>query len=224
MSLTSDKPVRHFALDVAIRTAELIADPAVGRRWTEPSVLPGYRVGGLAAHLGRAVETVTNYVRAEPPPPDAALVDAANYYSKVLGTHDPVDSEFHRAVRDRGESRVDDGHLRVAADVASAASWLSESNLDLNQRVSVLAGTAMRLQDYLDSRLTEMLIHGHDLAASVGIDTPKYDDNAWAVVAHVLWRTATIRHGNAALALALARPTESMPGAFTVPQTAVARY
>src|SRR5688572_29866014 len=66
----------------AARTAvELLSDPAVERDWTEPSVLDGYRVGGLAAHLVRAIETIRQYGEADPPPPGAVLVDAAGYYT-----------------------------------------------------------------------------------------------------------------------------------------------
>lgn len=205
----------HPAVEAAALTAELIAHPSVGRRWSEESGLPGYRVGGLAAHLARAVETISTYVGAEAPGMDAVLVDAAGYYAAVLGSHDPRDSDFHRAVRQRGESRVDGGHEALVADVRAAASWLAAHPIDLDRPVSVLAGTAMRCGDYLDTRLAEMLIHGHDLASSVEIDPPHYGEEAWSVVARVLSATTVERHGARALALGLARPTGSSVGAFT---------
>jgi hypothetical protein len=205
----------HPAVEAARLTVELIADPAVGRRWSEESTLAGYRIGGLAAHLARAIETIPAYLEADAPGADAVLVDAPGYYAAVLGDHDPYDSEFHRAVRQRGESRVEAGHEALVSDVRSAAAWLRDHSLDLDRPVSVLAGTAMRCGSYLDTRLVEMVIHGHDLATSVGLETPEYGDEAWADAARVLSATTLARHGARALALALARPTHRSAGAFT---------
>lgn len=208
----------HPVVGVAAQTAALIAEPAVAHRWNDPSVLTGYRVGGLAAHLARAVETIPLYVGADAPPAEATLVDAAGYYRAVLGDHDPIDSDFHRAVRERGESRLDAGHESLVAEVRAAAGWLAECAADSDQPISVLAGTAMRLGDYLNTRLIEMLVHGHDLATSVDIATPTYPDEAWTVAAQVLAATTVERHGPRALALALARPETSAIGAFSAPE------
>lgn len=76
----------HPAAAAASQTAELIADPVVARRWHDESVLTGYRVGGLAAHLARAVETIPTYLAADAPAPDTVFVDAVGYYRTVLGT------------------------------------------------------------------------------------------------------------------------------------------
>ncbi|NPC96576.1 maleylpyruvate isomerase N-terminal domain-containing protein [Nocardioides sp. zg-DK7169] len=205
----------HLAVAAAGRTAELIADPAVARGWGEDSVLPGYRVGGLAAHLARALETVRTYLAADAPAVDARLVDAVGYYRAVLGEHDPRSSDFHQAVRERGEARVAAGHDTLVTEVRGAADWFAAEELDLDRPVSVLAGTAMRLGDYLDTRLVEMLVHGRDLAASVALPIPAYDEEAWRTVAQVLTRATAARHGWRGLALGLARP-ELGVGAFTV--------
>lgn len=207
----------HPAVDVAAQTAVLIADPAVAHRWNDPSVLTGYRIGGLAAHLARAVETIPLYIGADAPPSEATIVDAAGYYRAVLGDHDPIDSELHRAVRERGESRLEAGHEALVAEVRAAAAWLTECPASLDQPVSVLFGTAMRLGDYLDTRLIEMLVHGHDLATSVGLQAPDYPDEAWTIAAHVLSATTIARHGPRALALTLARPETTSIGAFSAP-------
>ena len=207
----------HPALAAVGPTVALIAEPAVGQCWSEASVLAGYRVGGLAVHLARAIETIPTYLLADPPEPDATYVDAAGYYATVLGEHDPLDSDFHRAVRERAEERVDGGQLSLVAQVSVAATWLTEHPRDLQQPIRVLDGTAMHLGDYLDTRLTEMLIHSHDLAVSVGLPPPSYSHQAWTVVARVLAETAAARHAPKDLALALARPERSTIGAFTTP-------
>lgn len=215
-STAETTPAAHPAVAAAALTAELVADPAVARWWEDGSVLPGYRVGGLAAHLARSLETVRTYLSSEPPAPGTRLVDAVGYYLATLGQHDPRVSDFHRSVRERGESRVAAGHDALVAEVREAADWLVHEPLDPDRPVSVLAGTAIRLGDYLDTRLVEMLVHGHDLATSTGLPTPSYDEESWRLVADLLARTTAARHGSRGLALALARPDLGI-GAFSTP-------
>lgn len=193
----------------------LVGHPAVERSWVEASVLAGYRVGGLAAHLVRSIETIRQYAEADQPAPDAVLVDAAGYYAAVLDDHHPVTSPFHANVRARGEGRVDAGHDVLVAEAGTALAWLESQRFDLERPVSVLDGTAIRLGDYLDTRLVELVIHSDDLSVSVGIDPPAFGDRAWRVVADVLAACARRRHSPRHLALALARPERYGPlGAF----------
>ena len=44
--------------------ADLVDSPAVRQHWDAPSILVGYRVGGLCGHLARAVETMETYLSA----------------------------------------------------------------------------------------------------------------------------------------------------------------
>ncbi len=205
--------IRHAA-----RAVEgLVADPAVGAMWTEPSVLSGYRVGGLAAHLVRGLETIRTYVGADTEiPADAEIVDAPGYYATVLARHDPITSAFHAAVRDRGEQRVDHGHEALVADAAEAAAWLVSTDLDTDRVIAVLEGVAIRVDDYLGTRLIELTIHSDDLARSVGIEPPPFDDEIWTTVAELLAELTLRRHPQRLVALALARPDRADPvGSFT---------
>lgn len=210
----------HPVVGAAAIAVELVAHPRVGERWSEPSVLAGYRVGGLAAHLVRAIETARTYAEAEPPAGDATPVGAAGYYATVLGDHDPLDSELHRAVRSRGEQRVEAGHVALVADASSALAWLSAAELDLDAPISVFDGVVVRLDDYLDSRLVELLVHSDDLAASIAVATPRFADVAADTVARMLTELVLRRQPPARIALALARPERHpMPGAFDTSAT-----
>jgi len=200
--LDSPRPVPCF-LDAAQSAIDLIAPAEVAGRWTEPSVLPGYRVGGLAGHLGRAVTTVEGYLAAEGP--DDA-VEAAGYYAVVLQDHDPVTSELHAAVRARGEQWVEDGHEALVASLRSTLRDPDAARLDPERPLVVLAGTSMKLGDYLESRVVELAVHGVDLAESVGVSPPPLPNGTWEVVARVMTETALRRHAARAIAMSLARP------------------
>lgn len=200
----------------------LIDDPAVAQRWAEPSALTGYSVGGLAGHLARAVETVARYLDA-PPPVDVELVDAAGYAVAVLGDHDPLTSDFHAAVRARGEQGAVDGPVNLAASTRQTIEALAARPFDLDRRITVLDGVAIALGDYLDTRLVEIVIHSDDLAVSVGLPTPDFDVETWATVEQVLAETARRRHGPRAVALANARPARHAScGAFETSPSRVA--
>lgn len=86
--------------------AELIESDDVAAAWDERSALEGYSVGALAGHLARAVLTIEKYLDAPPPPQDRPRISAAQYFTTVLADHDPIDSDFHRSVRDRGADTV----------------------------------------------------------------------------------------------------------------------
>jgi hypothetical protein len=90
------------------------------------------------------------------------------------------------------EARVE----RVAALLASEPA---------TRRVTVLRGQArMRLDEYLPTRIVEMVVHADDLAASVRAETPDLGA-AVDVAIGVLVETARVAHGDLAVVRALAR-------------------
>ncbi len=192
-------------LEAAEVVVDLLADPAVGRRWDEESVLEGYHVDALAAHLGRAVVTVRDYLDAEPPRGGPKFVDAAGYFSEVLADHDPVASEFHGHVRGRSEEAAAGGQHELVATLREALADLRGRGLDADRSLSVGGSVAIRLSEYLKTRLVELVVHTEDLAESVGIPSPEFRKRVWNTVADVVARTAIKRNGARALAMSLAR-------------------
>jgi hypothetical protein len=52
----------------------------------------------------------------------------------------------------------------------------------------------------------EMVVHADDLAASIGVDTPEFPEEAVSPVLGLLAGVAVRRHGQAAVVRALSRP------------------
>ena len=196
------------ASDAAVR---LVGTPAVSARWDAPSILPGYTVGGLAAHLARSVHTVETYTAAGPAPADSTLLTAAEYFATALGDHDPVDSDLHARVRARGEEAAEAGPTEVVDRLRVAVDRLGRADLDVDGPVTVLNDLTMRLGDYLETRLVELAIHSVDLAESVDADPPTYRAPVWEVVARVVVATAVQRTTARSFALAAARPERHGP-------------
>ncbi len=201
-------------LETAETAIDLVATPACATHWDQDSVLDGYRVGALAAHLGRAIGTVSTYLRASDPlagvPPEAGgdTLDAAGYFTRALVDHDPVDSDFHRRVRERGVEAAKVGPDLVVAGLRTALddvrSELTAPGV-VDRHVEVIGGLVMRLGEYLDTRLVELCVHIDDLAASLDSPAPPLPAAAWDRVAVAVVDVAARRHGAAALAMSLAR-------------------
>ncbi len=191
--------------DVAL---EFVGRSEVADRWDQPSVLSGYDVGALAAHLVRAIVTVDRYVTA-PEPVDGDLVPtASDYLMQVLGDHDPHHSDFHRSVRGRSIDSAAAGPGAVRAEANEARTRLGVELAQAtaaDRRIEVIGGLVMRLDDYLVTRLVELCIHLDDLASSVELVRPELPAAAWDLVADVAERLARKREGPAAFALSLMR-------------------
>lgn len=195
-------------LAAAARAERLIASDRVAERWERPSALDGYRVGALAGHLARAVLTVARYLDRPVPPDEHEPIDAAGYFVRVLASHDPVDSDLHRRVRERGAQEAAEGPAPLVAQLARTRRELADRfpSIDPGHHVAVLDDAVLTVEQYLETRLVELVVHLDDLAVSVGLDGP--DDvpvDAYEVAAAVLARIAGRRVGHLATVRSLAR-------------------
>lgn len=202
--------IRGSFLSSASTAADLIDSTEVAAAWDEPSALDGYTVAGLSGHLARAVLVVEQYLGADAaeqraPEPDG-LIDASGYFAAVLGDHDPVASDLHRGVRDRGLETAAGGPQELARSVRASADRLRVGLDDatLRRPISVLGGLALPLEQYLGTRLVELVVHIDDLAVSVGA-APDLDEDACRSVAGILAQTAARRGGGLMAVRALAR-------------------
>ena len=208
---------RSVFLEAASAAVELLEDPAITARWDEPSALAGYTVGGLAAHLGRAVSTPLGYLDAEAAQ-RPANTDAADYILESLGGHDPVDSDLHRAIRQRSGDMAASGPLAVLdANRAALQSLTGRLEVEPADRVlAVFGGTAMMLDDYLETRIVELVIHADDLAASCPeLSNEAMPASAWATARRVVVEVTAKRVGDRQFVLGLSRAERSQrPLAF----------
>jgi hypothetical protein len=124
----------------------------------------------------------------------------------VIQTND-LDSDLHRTIRKRGDDMASEGFTRLYQRVSSVAERLRERlpSEALDRLVSVLDGVALSLDDYLATRIVELVVHSDDLAVSCGLATPEFPAKALRLATDALVDTARQRHGDLALILALAR-------------------
>lgn len=195
-------------LAVAARAEVLIASDRVAERWEQPSVLERYQVGGLAGHLARAVLTVAHYLDQPAPAGAHEPIDAAGYFVRVLASHDPVDSEFHQRVRQRGDHEAAEGQASLGARLGKARKELAQrlTPVEPERTLVVLEDAVLTVDQYLQTRLVELVVHLDDLAVSVGLDGPDdIPDEAYELAAAVLARVAARRAGPLATVRSFAR-------------------
>jgi uncharacterized protein (TIGR03083 family) len=192
--------VRSTFLEAAATVPEVVE--AVAQAWARPSALDGWSVGGLAGHFARGLGTVVGYVGAAPPSGGTA-VDAPGYFLHF----DMDDPTLSAAVLQRGIDAGETGPDAVAArardDLALVTRAVGDSAAD--RQLAVFGGLVMGLDEYLRTRLVELVVHRDDLEVSVGGSLPAMPQAAVDEALAVLVAMAERKHGPLPVIRALAR-------------------
>jgi hypothetical protein len=203
--------IRIVFLESAAAARRLLADPAAGRRWDDASVLEQMTIGDLCGHLMRSATNVVRYM-SEPQGPDVGpLLDAPGYLLSIDGLSSPegpdLDSELHSDIRHRAAVDAADGSEAVRRRWDEATEELSRrlGEEPATRIVTVLDGRRMLVDDYLVTRLVEMLVHSDDLAMSLDVPLPDFPPAAWQAVLGCLTEVALRRHGPLAVVRAMTR-------------------
>ena len=180
--------------------------------WFEgPSALADFSVRGLAGHLLRAMTVVETYLdQSLDPGEDGGTVEVlsgAAYYAGILPADGRLDSEFNRAIRQRGLEAAPDNATdfpAVWADTAGRLIARLEGEPD-DRLVTVYGGLVLTLDEYLVTRLVELVVHADDLATSLSVEGPALPPDATGLVITTLVEVARLRHGDTAVVRALSR-------------------
>ncbi|KAA2256374.1 hypothetical protein F0L68_26725 [Solihabitans fulvus] len=197
---------RDLYLTAAAAAAELLAAPEVAARWHEPSALPKLSVRGLAGHLAGQVFFIPAML-AEPVPTEQPI-SIHEYYARVSWIGSDLDDPFNVLIRTGGEQDAADGAAALAARVAATVEEL-RTVLPAAPSRTVRRPTwgpwSISLDDFVTSRLLEVVVHSDDLAHSVGVPTPELPAEAVETVVDLLSRIALRRHGAVNVLRALTR-------------------
>lgn len=196
------------ALDAA---ADAVARPEVAAAWTGPSALDGLSVGGVVAHLLAATERTALVLEADPPAPaDTRVVGLAEFYGpNRIDDRSELDDGLPALLRSGAEARAADGATAVVGALAALAPRLrplvDAAPPDRLVPVVQVRGGAARLDDYLVTRVVELVVHTDDVACSVGLDLPDLPPDVLATVTSAFVDLAAARSGGRAVVRAFAR-------------------
>lgn len=206
---------RKTFLDVASVAGQLLDTPEVAASWNQPSALPQMSVRGLAGHLAGQVFFIPT-VLTEPVPSEPSI-SLDEYYARVSWIGSDLDTPFNQAIRSGGEAEAADGPAHLAARVCSAVEELRRTLLtapDKPVRRPTWGEWSITLDDFIVSRILELIVHTDDLAYSVGVPTPDLPLDAVETVVDRLSRIAIRRHGPINVLRALSR-SERAPASIS---------
>jgi hypothetical protein len=191
-------------LEAAATSADFIHSPAVLAAWDQPSALPRMSVRALAAHLGRQVFLTADVLRAsEGEPPVLTLLE---HYQRVAWIGKDVDDPVNVETREGAEKLATAGAAALADRVRKATEEIRTAFTSPDRTVWLpWTGWSLTLDDYLSTRLLEIVIHSDDLVVSVGVEGPVLPEAATDATLVLLTRLAARRHGVAPVLRALSR-------------------
>lgn len=199
--------VREAFLATAAEARSLIASREVAAKWREPSALDGLDVGAVAGHLSRAGFVVTAYLDASDPgvgSDTAELVTADQYFERGLAT---ASNDLHAGIRTRAAEEAAGGQEALVARVDATLQALDErlASEPADRVVQVAFGLVLPLDEYLVTRMVELVVHSDDLAVSAGLDTPEFDALTMARVIGCMLAMVRARNGDLAVMRSFAR-------------------
>jgi hypothetical protein len=198
--------IRELYLNVAESAAKLLAAPQVAAAWHEPSALAKLSVQGLAGHLAGQIFFIPK-VLAEPVPAEE-VIPLHEYYARVSWIGSDLDDPFNVLIRTSGEQDAADGPAALVARVEATVDELRAvlpTAPSRPVRRPTWGAWSISLDDFVTSRLLEVVVHCDDLAYSVGVPAPELPAQAIETVVDVLSRIAIRRHGATNVLRALSR-------------------
>jgi len=195
---------RAAFLDAAATAVQLIERRELAEHWHSRSVLREFSVAALAGHLSRAMTTVERYL--DGPEPGEAGISAAVYFDTVIRSAD-INDPANQAIRDRGGEAAAGGPAALASEARGARARLRSrlAVVEPERRLRVAGGLVMTVDEYLRTRVVELVVHADDLAASVGVAPMAPRPETGKIAIDALVDVARIRHGDLAVLRALAR-------------------
>ena len=206
--------VRDLYLEAGNAVLELVSRADVARAWNEPSALNELTVGALAGHLVRSILLVEQFLdRPEPEPP---VITAIEYYAALQGMDD-LHSDLNVGVRERAEETAAGGRDALVEQTAEALTKLRTRLATERETrlVEAFGERALIIDEYLVTRLVEMVVHVDDLAVTLEIPTPDLG-LAQNVVIETLTAVARARAGDLAVLRALTRRERDPGNVFPV--------
>jgi hypothetical protein len=206
---------RHAAAFLAAvqQSWELASTPQVRQAWKQESACAGMTVGGLAHHLLGQARNTRRLLEASPGEDEPiALLE---HYSRAAWVQ--PEAEVNVSIRDSDNAAAEQGPDAVLGEARAAIDALPDllaGPRDPDTVHLAWQGWSLSTPDFLTTRMMEMVVHGDDLAASVGLPTPTYPDGVIGPVLALLTGVAVRRHGQSALVRVLARPQRA-PGSVS---------
>jgi hypothetical protein len=204
-------------LVAAASAFELIGRVEVMQRWDDASALEQMTVGAVAAHLASQVLSVRAAVTAGKGATTEQPVPLLEHYDRVRWVRAGLDDESNVTIRDGAASAAADGHGAVVAAVQQALTDIGTA-FEAAQLPPAIRmpwwDWSLSFDDFLVTRMMEIVVHADDLAVSVDVAPREFPDAVLGPVLALLVGISMRRHGQAAVVRTLSR-RERAPGSIS---------
>lgn len=165
--------LRPVLTEASASALELVASPEVGREWANPSSLDGMTVGGLAAHFIMALRRTVELLEAEAPDTDRIATPFEFFGDNRRESPSVLDDERARWIVAASEDGAAEGQAEVVDELTSVIAQVDAALAETPPGTTVptprIPDARARLDDFVRTRLIEVVLHGDDLATSVGV-------------------------------------------------------
>jgi len=195
-------------LEAARSAAALLARPEVAQAWERPSALEGMTVGALAVHLASEVLLVQDARRDRARWSEDDPIPLLEHYRRSAWVTAGPDDQANVSIRESAARDAAPGHAAMLTDVEAALADLEALRDDTGQPTAVQMpwwAWSLSFEDFLVTRMMEIVVHSDDLAVSVDVEPPELPGSVLEPVLSLLVGVATLRHGQAAVVRALSR-------------------
>ncbi|QNN54197.1 maleylpyruvate isomerase N-terminal domain-containing protein [Nocardioides mesophilus] len=201
------------AADVAL---PLVEHELVAKRWTEPSALPRMSVGALATHLAGQVVSAHAALAAPSAASRETPLPVLEHYQRSKWVTAALDDEANVNIREGAEHTAEEGRdavvERLQRSLASLRAWSGDTPPTVRMP---WWEWSLSMDDFLLTRMLEVVVHSDDLAVSLDVPTPEFPRAVVRPVLTLLTTLAVRRHGQPAVLRALTR-SERAPASLAV--------
>ncbi|MFY9915912.1 MAG: maleylpyruvate isomerase N-terminal domain-containing protein [Nocardioidaceae bacterium] len=199
---------RNDVIHAVDQLADLVGRPEVAEAWTQESSCSGMSVGGLTRHLGDQAVNIVKLLRPDnQAPPDVETIAVLEHYARAVWLREDLEGDANRSIRESADRQASTGHEVAVTTLAAARGDLEAVLADAPPTTYIpWQGWALATDDFLVTRLMEMVVHADDLAVSVDVDPPRFEESVLDPVLRLLTGIAVRRHGQDALVRTLSRP------------------
>jgi hypothetical protein len=183
----------------------MIQRDEVHDQWALPSVLPKMSIGALACHLGRQVVRAAELLAVATDLPPLESVDAHYHRAAWVTSTSPDDPPNDRSTDDAEAALGAPALTARSAGALETVRRLLAGGMARDVVPIPWQGWSLRRDDFLVTRMLEIVVHTDDLALSVGVRTPEFPAEVFAPVGDLLLRLAVSRHGQSAVVSTLTR-------------------
>lgn len=196
----------------------VVASHDVAAAWTRNSVLEGYTVGGIAGHVTGLLERLRQVLEQQGTAP-LEVVRYTEWYGRTAETRDGR-STLERRLIEAGEAAASPGPDALIASFDTTKDRLRERLADADGSLIVplasIPGAGVWLQDFVRTRIVELVVHTDDLNVSIGRSPHSHAQEVWDITLGVLAQLAAVRYPPVEVVRAFARTDRASRTTFPV--------